>query len=119
MDICPQRRDRRSSHATEFLPDFEALKFFMNREAFKRGIRHRYYTVKALAHAYHKKYSRSSSVQEQATEDLLNPQEVDFATLQFAHLRAEISHLPNETRHKWRGCRVGGASSSGECRYVS
>lgn len=96
MVTCPQRRNRKYSLADEFVPDFEALKIFMNREAFQKDIRHRYYTRTALGHAYHKCCSRSSSIQEQDPDDLLNLQEADFATPQFAHLRADISHLPNE-----------------------
>jgi hypothetical protein len=93
---CPRRGNLGHGGENKLVPDFEELKIFMNREAFKRGIRRRYYTIAAVEYAYRKKCIRISSAQEQAPRDLINLQEANIAISQTASIHAEFSSRTNE-----------------------
>jgi hypothetical protein len=85
---CPRRECL--EYERRLVMDFERVQIFMNREALRRGIRRRYYSIAALQNAYLKHCLSSSSTQEQAPDDLLNLQDAGFADPQFANLRVEI-----------------------------
>lgn len=93
---CPRRGSLGHGGENKLVPDFEELKIFMNREAFKRGIRRRYYTLAAVEYAYRKKCIRISSAQEQAPSHLINLQEANIAISQTASIRTEFSGRTDE-----------------------
>jgi hypothetical protein len=70
MIACPRRRGLPPRHAHSLVPDYEGIKLFMNREAFIRGIRRRYYTLTAVEYAYRKETWGTLPTQKQATDDL-------------------------------------------------
>lgn len=70
MIACPRRKGLPPRHAHSLVPDYEGIKLFMNREAFIRGIRRRYYTLTAVEYAYRKETWGVLPKQKQATDDL-------------------------------------------------
>ncbi len=92
----PRRRGLPPSNCHKFVPDYEGIKIFMNREAFKRGIRRRYYTAGAVEYAYRKESWGILPTQKQATDDLANPKRAGIAASQFANIRTEIVHSNDE-----------------------